>query len=107
MATNDAKKKAMTKSAVQQEVAKTTGLTRAQVGHVFETLSNLIKRELKKGPGVFTVPGLLKLRLVRKPATKARKGRNPFTGEETMFKPKPARNIVRARPLKSLNDMVK
>ena len=107
MANNDSKKKALTKSAVQQEVSKTTGLTRSQVGQVFEALTTIIKRELKKGPGVFTVPGLLKLRLVRKQATKARKGINPFTKQETMIKAKPARNVVRARPLKALNDLVK
>jgi nucleoid DNA-binding protein len=107
MAEND-KKKSLTKSAVQQEVAKTTGLTRTQVGHVFDALSTLIKRELgKKGPGVFTVPGLLKLKLVRKAATKQRRGINPFTKQETTIKAKPARNVVRARALKALNDLVK
>jgi nucleoid DNA-binding protein len=108
MADNDTKKKSLTKSAVQQEIAKATNLTRAQVGQVFEALTSLIRKELgKKGPGLFTVPGLLKLRLVKKPATKARKGINPFTKQETMIKAKPARNVVRARPLKALNDLVK
>jgi nucleoid DNA-binding protein len=109
MADNDAaKKKSLTKSAVQQEIAKATNLTRSQVGQVFDALTALIKKELgKKGPGLFTVPGLLKLRLVKKPATKARKGINPFTKQETMIKAKPARNVVRARPLKALNDLVK
>jgi nucleoid DNA-binding protein len=108
MADTNAKSKAMTKSAVQQEVAKVTNLTRSQVAQVFDALTGLIKKELgKKGPGLFTVPGLLKLRLVKKPATKARKGINPFTKQETMIKAKPARNIVRARPLKALNDLVK
>jgi nucleoid DNA-binding protein len=102
------KKKSMTKSAVQQEIAKATNLTRAQVAQVFEALTTVIKKELgKKGSGLFTIPGLLKLRLVKKPATKARKGINPFTKQETMIKAKPARNIVRARPLKALNDLVK
>jgi nucleoid DNA-binding protein len=103
-----ANSKSLTKSAVQQEIAKATDLSRSQVSQVFDALTNLIKRELgKKGPGLFTVPGLLKLRLVRKPATKARKGINPFTKQETMIKAKPARNVVRARPLKALNDLVK
>ena len=102
-----ANSKAMTKSAVQQEIAKTTNLTRSQVNQVFDALTSLIKKELgKKGPGLFTVPGLLKLRLVKKPATKARKGVNPFTGEEMMFKAKPARKIVRARPVKAAKDAV-
>src|SRR5262245_17928214 len=103
-----ANNKALTKSAVQQEIAKATNLTRTQVNNVFDALTTLIKKELgKKGPGLFTVPGLLKLRLVKKPATKARKGINPFTKQETMIKAKPARNVVRARPLKALNDLVK
>jgi nucleoid DNA-binding protein len=102
------KLKSLTKSAVYQEIAKVTNLSRAQVASVFDALTTTIKKELgKKGPGLFTVPGLLKLRLVRKPATKARKGINPFTKQETMIKPKPARNVVRARPLKALNDLVK
>jgi nucleoid DNA-binding protein len=100
--------KPMTKSAVYQQLAESTKLTRKQVSEVFDALTALIKRELgKKGPGVFTLPGLLKLRLVRKPATKAKKGRNPFTGEEMMFKAKPARNAVRPRALKTLNEMIK
>jgi nucleoid DNA-binding protein len=108
MADTEAKKKSMTKSAVQQEIAKAANLTRAQVAQVFDALNTLIKKELgKKGPGLFTVPGLLKLRLIRKPATKAHPGINPFTKEKTMIKAKPARNIVRARPLKALNDLVK
>jgi nucleoid DNA-binding protein len=53
------------------------------------------------------MPGLLKLKLVRKPATKARMGKNPFTGQEMMIKAKPARNVVKAQPLKSLKEMVK
>ena len=61
----------------------------------------------KKGPGVFAVPGLMKITVQHKPATKPRKGINPFTGQEMMFKAKPARNVVRIRPLKSLKDMVK
>ena len=55
---------------------------------------------------MFNVPGLMKIKVVRKPATKARKGINPFTGEETMFKAKPARNVVKVTPLKALKDMV-
>lgn len=107
MADNKTKAKAMSKSAVYAEIATATKLTKAQVGSVFTTLTALIKKELKKGSGMFTVPGLLKLRLVKKPATKARKGINPFTKAEVMFKAKPARNTVRARPLKGLNELVK
>ena len=67
----------------------------------------MIKKDLgKKGPGIFTVPGLMKIKVVRKPATKARKGINPFTGEEMMFKAKPSRNVVKVLALKGLKDMV-
>ena len=105
---NSSKGKAMTKSAVYTELSTTTKLTRKQVAEVFDALSKLIKREMgKKGPGMFTLPGLAKLKLVRKPATKARQGINPFTKQPQMFKAKPARNIVRIRPLKTLNEMVK
>jgi nucleoid DNA-binding protein len=100
--------KPITKSEVYQQLATATQLNRKQVAAVFDELSKLIKQQLgKKGPGAFTIPGLLKLKLIRKPATKARKGKNPFTGQEQMFKAKPARNVVRARALKGLNELVK
>ena len=107
-----AKKATGTRAASKAEIinglSEKTGLGKKQVGGVLAALSDLVARELgKKGPGMFTVPGLLKLRLVKKAATKARKGINPFTKQETMIKAKPARNVVRARPLKALNDLVK
>jgi nucleoid DNA-binding protein len=98
--------RARTKSDILTNVATETGLTRKDVGSVLESITTLIKKDLKKGPGVFTLPGLIKLKVVHKPATKARKGLNPFTGEEMMFKAKPAKNVVRARPLKALKDAV-
>lgn len=102
------KAKAATKSQVYQDLATATGLSRKQVASVFDALGELIKREMgKKGPGLFTIPGLVKLKLVRKPATKAREGINPFTKEKIMIKAKPARNVVKALPLKNLKEMVK
>ncbi|MFO0948383.1 MAG: HU family DNA-binding protein [Planctomycetota bacterium] len=99
--------KSATKSEILANLSEATGLSKKDVQGVFDALSGLVKRELsKKGPGVFTIPGLLKLRVVRKPATKARKGINPFTKEETVFKARPARNIVKASALKALKDMV-
>lgn len=96
-----------TKSETLSYIADQTGLTKKDVGAVFDSLSTLIKRDLKKnGPGMFSVPGLMKIKVVRKPATKARKGINPFTGEETIFKAKPARNVVKIAALKALKDMV-
>ena len=74
---------------------------------VLDQLSNLISLDVgKKGPGVFNLPGLLKIVRVSKPATKARKGINPFTKEPTIFKAKPARNVVKVRALKGLKDSV-
>jgi nucleoid DNA-binding protein len=100
-------KTAMTKSAILDEIAGNTGLSRKQVSSVFDELTTLIERHIKKGAvGQFTLPGLMKIEVKRKPATKARKGINPFTGEETMFKARPARNVVKIRPLKKVKDMV-
>jgi len=99
--------KPMSKSEIVAGIAETTGLAKKQVSSVFEAMSGQIQKSLgRNGPGAYTVPGLMKLVVVRKPATKAHKGVNPFTGEETMFKAKPARNVVKIRPLKNLKDMV-
>lgn len=95
-----------TKAQVMSAIAENTGLSRKDVTAVMDELSTLIHRHIKKrGAGQFTVPGLMKIKTVRKPATKARKGINPFTGEETMFKAKPARTMVKVQPLKGLKDM--
>src|SRR5437588_7415054 len=100
--------KAVSKSAMFQSLAEATGLSRKQIATVFDELTNLIKRDVgKKGPGVFALPGLLKIKRVSKPATKARQGRNPATGEPITIKAKQARTVVRAQPLKSLKEMVK
>src|SRR5271154_1877493 len=102
------KPKPATKSVTYQKLADATNLTRRQVGTFFDELTKLIKSELgKKGPGVFNVPGLLKIKRVEKPPTKARQGRNPLTGEPIMIKAKPKRTVVRALPLKALKEMVK
>jgi nucleoid DNA-binding protein len=108
MASKGTTGKSITKSETFAKLAEATGLSRKQVAAVFDELSKLIEHNLgKKGPGVFALPGLAKLKVVRKPATPARKGINPFTKEEQMFKAKPARNVVKAVPLKALKDMVK
>ena len=110
MAKKKAAKKAVksrTKSELFTNIAESTDLTRKPVAAVFDEMAGLIKRDLgKRGPGAFTVPGLMKVRVVRKPATKARMGINPFTKEEMMFKAKPARNVVKVTALKNLKDMV-
>ena len=101
-------KKAPSKSEIYSKIADDTGLTKKDVAAVFESLSGQIKRNLggRGAPGMFTMPGLLKMRVVKKPAKKARKGINPFTGEEMMFKAKPASKAVKVVALKGLKDMV-
>jgi DNA-binding protein HU-beta len=97
-----------TKSEIYSQIAEDTGLTKKDVAAVFESLSGKIKKSLggRNAPEIFTLPGLLKMRVVKKPAKKARKGINPFTGEEMMFKAKPASKTVKVVALKSLKDMV-
>ncbi len=103
-----AKAKAPTKSEIISNIADGTKLTRKQVSAVLESLSGEIGRAVgKKGSGVFTVPGLMKISVIEKPATKARKGINPFTKMEQVFKAKPARRVIKVRALKSLKDMAK
>lgn len=100
-------KDVLTKSQILEHLSKATTLSKKQVSGVLEELSVVIKASLQpKGPGVFTLPGLLKIIVIKKPAQKARKGINPFTGEETIFKAKLARNVVKIRGLKKLKDMV-
>jgi len=100
-------KKPMTKSAIINEVVEKTDLTKKQVTSVFDELAIIIERHIKKrSVGQFTLPGLLKIEVKRKPKTKARKGINPFTGEPMTIKAKPARNVVKVRPLKRLKDMI-
>ncbi|MEZ6058890.1 MAG: HU family DNA-binding protein [Planctomycetaceae bacterium] len=99
--------KAMTKTEILAALAEGTGLSKSDVAGVLDKLGELIGKNIgKRGPGVFNVPGLMKVKVIRKPATKARKGINPFTKEETIFKAKPARNVVKILPLKGLKDMV-
>lgn len=101
------KGKARTKSEVFTLIAEHVGISKKEVAQVFDVMGHMIAADLKKGNvGTFNVPGMMKLTVRRKPATKARKGINPFTGEETMFKAKPAQNVVKIRPLKALKDMV-
>jgi len=96
-----------TKADVFNSLSEKTGLNKKEIANVFSAMSDLIAKELgKKGPGVFVIPGLLKLKVVRKPATKAKQGVNPFTKEPMTIKAKPARNVVKAVPLKSLKDIV-
>jgi nucleoid DNA-binding protein len=95
-----------TKSQVLKAISETTGLARKDVVAVFDSLSDLMHRHLKKrGAGEFTIPGICKLKVSQKPATKARKGINPFTKEEMTIAAKPARRVVRVRPTKAVKEM--
>lgn len=96
---------APTKSEVLLQISKDTGLSRKQVGSVFDSLGGVIKKSLRSN-GLFTMPGLCKMKVVKRPATKAREGTNPFTGEKMMFKAKPASKKVRVLPLKNLKGFV-
>ena len=99
--------RAPTKSEILNIIAADTTLNRKQVAAVLDSLTSLIGKSVgSRGAGVFSLPGLLKVKVIKKPATKARKGINPFTKEEVMFKAKPARKVVKVLPLKGLKDMV-
>jgi nucleoid DNA-binding protein len=100
--------KPATKSEILSSIAADTQLSRKQVTSVFDALSCQIKAAVgKKGPGVFALPGLLKIMVILKPATLKRKGINPFTKQEQIFQAKPARKVVKVRALKALKDMAK
>lgn len=100
-------KKARTKSEVYGVIADQVGISKKEVAAVFDTVGALAKADLAKGgPGALNLGGLMKVTVQRKPATKARKGTNPFTGEPTVFKAKPARNVVKIRPMKAMKDLV-
>ncbi len=103
-----AEKRATTKAQTITYIAEQTGLAKKDVDAVFAALGKLIKRDLSKRTGVghYTLPGLAKIKVVRKPATKKRKMISPFTGEEITVAAKPARNVVKVLPLKALKEMV-
>jgi DNA-binding protein HU-beta len=95
----------MTKSQLIEKIAVDTELGKKDVKAVIESMVTVGHKELKK-TGVFLVPGFAKFVVIKKPATKERKGINPFTKEPTVFKARPARKIVRARPVKAAKDAV-
>lgn len=96
----------ITGSELNNRIAEATDLSKKQVAAVFEELANIMEGCLKKrGVGEFALPKLAKFVVKQKPATKARKGINPFTGEEIMIKAKPASRVVKVRPLKKVKEM--
>lgn len=101
------KKKALTKTEVLNRISEATELSKKEISAVFDAMTEEIRKSLnKRGPGQFTIPGLCKIVVVHKPATKERPGKNPQTGEPIVIKAKPARTVVRVRPLKALKAMV-
>ena len=99
--------KRLTKAQVVAEIANASDLDKKSVGRCFESLQELIRKQLStRGPGEFVVPGIVKLRVVKKPATKERQGINPFTKEPITIPAKPASKKVRATALKALKDLV-
>lgn len=95
----------MTKSQILASLSESTELSKKQVSAVLDELQELMERSIKpRSAGEFTLPGIMKVTTVKKPARKARKGINPFTGEATVFKAKPASIAVKVRPLKKLKE---
>ena len=105
MAKAAATTKPPTKSEIFSTIAEKTGLTKKQVAACFDELGDIMVKSLKKN-NAFTLPGVAKMVVKKKPATKARKGINPFTKEEVMFKAKPASKTVRARAIKAIKAVV-
>jgi nucleoid DNA-binding protein len=99
------KVKRMSKTEFIEAVASESGLDKKQVNAVLDGLNGVIYKELKAENEV-VIPGLVKLTAVKKPAVPERKGINPFTKEETTFKARPARTVIKPRPLKALKDAV-
>ena len=97
----------MNKTEILTALAEATGLAKLQVAGVFDELAKLIGKNLAEdGPGVIAIPDLLQIKVVRKPAVAEHKGVNPFTKEEMIVKAKPAKNVVKAVPLKGLKTLV-
>ena len=99
--------KPATKTEIMANIAETTGFSKKDVGAFFEALTAEIEKAVgKRGPGQFTIPGLCKIVVKEQPALPRRQVRNPGTGEMVWADPRPARKVVKVRPLKGLKDMV-
>jgi nucleoid DNA-binding protein len=97
----------LSKSNIIRTLTDVTCLSKKDVVSVLDTLTQVIEKHIKSGgPGIFVMPGLLKINVVKKPARSARKGVNPFTGEEIMIKARPAYKAVKIKALKKLKEMV-
>ena len=99
--------KRMTKSQFVTTLAEQSGINKKQATAALDTINTMVVQQLgKKGPGEVLIPGLLKLKIVVKPATRKHEGLSPFTKQPMTFKAKPARKVVRVRPLKALTDAI-
>ncbi len=98
--------KPLSKTDILNALADATGQSRKEIGAVLEALEALIASNVSKGPGVFNLPGLLKIYVHTRPATKERTGRNPATGEEIKIAAKPAKKVVKVRALKKLKELI-
>ena len=105
--TDELPKKPMTKTEFLAALAERTELDKKQVADFLDKLGELIADQLKEqGPGTLNIPGLMRVKVVRKPAQPERQGLHPITKVETTFKAKPAQNVVKIVPLKGLKDRV-
>ncbi|MEC8633681.1 MAG: HU family DNA-binding protein [Pseudomonadota bacterium] len=107
MKTEKGKKKKQTAGLSKRDlhlaIAERTGLSKKRVTEVFAALEDIVADQMNtEGPGEFTLPGLAKFKTVTRPAVKARRGINPFTGEETVFAARPESRTVKIRALKKL-----
>jgi DNA-binding protein HU-beta len=98
--------KPLSKTDILNALAEATGQSRKEVGALLEALEALIASNISKGPGVFNLPGLLKIYVHTRPSTKERVGRNPATGEEIKIAAKPAKKVVKVRALKKLKELI-
>jgi len=93
----------LSKSQVLEALAEDSGMSKSEVKKVWGSLERLIEASIcDQGYGQFTLPGLMKVTTVQRPAIKARRGINPFTKEETLFKAKPPSTGVRIQALKKM-----
>jgi nucleoid DNA-binding protein len=106
MAKKAVKPKSISKSEILNSLAEKTGNSRKEAGALLEALEAVITENVAKGPGIFTLPGLVKIYVHTKPATKERTGTNPRTGEPITYAPKPARKMVKVKALKKLKDLI-
>jgi len=99
--------RSISKSQLVQELAEESGQPKVAVKTVLSALETVIQKQVgRRGPGVFVLPGLVKIQRHRKPARKARQGINPFTKQPQTFAAKPARTVAKVRPLKKLKEMI-